>query len=963
MLIGAVGLIVALSIRQDHERIVSSAFSALDSQAIIAESKVEAVLRGIDVGLRHLVLDQDAESPLSDKGVSRRQLAFLADFPEVRTITAVDSSGRVMAAESIQTPEDLKAIRAFNISERDYFRFHRDAGRDAHDRMYLSRPFVGSSNRWIIVASRAIRGTKGEFRGVVVATVIPKFFEPILLEVMKNEVVDAAAIHDREGNVLYRLPDAEKHIGKNIAKGEAFQKYLQSESAITRYLGLTVTDNLERALVFAKVGNTGLDVGVSARYDRMVTAWYPALIGKILLYCLFILAIIAFRRQWLRRQQAAIALSESEIRFRHLFDQAPIALSISDRDGRILLTNREFEVLFGYRSDELPTVAAFRQHVYADAAQRELQAQAVEESWRKVSSGGHPPAPVELPVVCKDGSRKMVLLSRQKLGDGMLVAFVDITSLREAEGRVQELSQVVEQSPEAVFIVDLAARILYVNDAFVAASGYERDELIGQDPRMLKSQKTPEATFKALWESLAQGRVWSGELVNQRKDGSECVVFAVISPMRDSDGQITRYVAIEQDITEKKRLGLELDRHRYHLQELVDERTHELEVAKTKAEAANVAKSAFLANMSHEIRTPMNGVLGMAYLLRRTGLNAKQSVYLDKIEASGKHLMSVINDILDLSKIEAGKLELDVTNFKLDELVKELTDIVGVIASSKGLEWEVDIGDAPQYLRGDRVRLRQALMNYLSNAIKFTEKGSITLRCRTHEADSNGYRLRFEVSDSGAGIHEEDFERLFKSFEQGDKSITRQFGGTGLGLAITKHIVELMEGEVGARSTVGQGSTFWLSVRLGHGSAPPESDGEPPVDSRSAIRSSHTGRRILIVEDNLVNYEAVAMLMEDVGLVVERASTGLEAIEKVKQGGYALILMDVQMPTLDGIGATKMIRQLENGMQVPILAITANAFREDREACLAAGMNDFVGKPFEPDRLYAIVLKWLNSLA
>ncbi len=819
------GLAVGVSIRRDYEQTIEHAFQTLDQQAIVAEARVNGMLRGLDIGLRGLAADHESGIQLPEMAVAEHQRVFLQIFPEIRTVTATDANGQVRAAESLLTPGDLPAIRAFNIAEREYFAFHRDAGPSDRDRMHITRPFVGSSKRWIIVASRAIRGEGGEFSGAVVATVIPSFFESILQSILTAEVVDAVAIHNRQGDILYRIPDPELHLGKNIAPGDAFQRYLASETPITRHLGVAVTDGAKRLVVFAKVGDTGLDVAISARFDRIIARWYPLAIGKVLLFCLFAAGTVALYRQWQRRRAATRALAESEERFRHLFGRAPIALAITHRDGRVLLLNQAFEALFGYRQDELPTVEVFRERIYPDPALRARQERHWQESWHGAFDEAPLSAPLEVSARDKNGNAKTLLLSRQRLGDDMLVAFIDITARKAAEERVRELSQAIEQSPEAIVITDLEANIQYVNDAFVASSGFGREELLGQNPRLQRSGRTSPATYAELWARLTQGQTWRGELINRRKDGTEYTEFAIISPMRDANGQTTHYVAVKQDVTEKKRLTEELDRHRHRLQELVDERTRELEIAKTNAEAASVAKSAFLANMSHEIRTPMNGVLGMAHLLRRSGVSEKQAGYLDKIEASGNHLLAVINDILDISRVEAGKLVIDESDFFLNDLIRDVTDIVGQSAIDKGLLLRIDVGDAPRELRGDRKRLRQALVNYLSNAIKFTEHGKITLRCHTLERRENDFLVQFEVEDTGSGIPPDDFGRLFQSFEQADNSTTRKHGGAGLGLAITKRIAELMGGTAGARSEVGKGSTFWLNVRLrrasgdGHGAA------------------------------------------------------------------------------------------------------------------------------------------------
>jgi PAS domain S-box-containing protein len=483
----------------------------------------------------------------------------------------------------------------------------------------------------------------------------------------------------------------------------------------------------------------------------------------------------------------------------------------------------------------------------------------------------------------------------------------------------------------------------------VRTTGFSREEVMGRNPRLLHSERTPQTTYTAMWDALEHGLAWKGELINQRKDGSELIEFAEISPIRQPDWSITHYVAIKEDITERKHLGEELDKHRHHLESLVEQRTEEL------------TKARFLTSMSHEIRTPINGILGMASLLRRGGLTPLQTERLDKIDAATRHLLGVINDILDISKIEAGKFPLDEEPVSIPGLLDTVRSIIADRAAAKGIRLLVETAPLPSRLVGDPIRLQQALLNYLTNAIKFTEQGSVWLRAINLEETAATIRVRFEVEDTGIGIRPEVLGRLFSAFEQADNSTARNYGGTGLGLVISRRLAELMGGEAGVDSTPGVGSTFWFTVVMKKTSDLPVTEAEPRLEAESLLRRHHSGKRILVVDDEPMNREVMGSLIDDAGLEADLAADGEVAIARAGNADYAAILMDMQMPNIGGLEATRQIRLLPGYSETPIIAVTANAFSEYREVCFQGGMTDFLIKPFDPDTLFETLLAALEK--
>lgn len=540
----------------------------------------------------------------------------------------------------------------------------------------------------------------------------------------------------------------------------------------------------------------------------------------------------------------------------------------------------------------------------------------------------------------------------------------DLVLEREMGRRALDNQKFALDQHAIVSITDLSGAITYANDRFCAATGYRREDLIGQDHRILNSGLHDRRYFQDLWDTVAGGRVWHGEFCNRAKNGELFWVSTTIVPLLDTEGRPQQYIAIRTDVSNRVRAQRELAELNAALESKVAERTRDLESASQAAASANRAKSDFLSNMSHEMRTPLNAILGMTHLALRANPPPKIQQHLQTVSDSGQHLLELINDILDFSKIEAGKLELESVSFLLPEVIENVSTLLQPSASAKGIRLVTQLDPALlRPLRGDPLRLRQILLNYTSNAVKFSSSGHITIRAALRTSDPDGLFLRLAVTDQGIGLSADLAAHLFQPFQQADSSTTRRFGGTGLGLAICRELATLMGGTVGVDSVLGVGSTFWADVHLGWGV------GQVPVamsapDSRqledrwtAALR----GRRVLVVDDNEVNLLVAKELLESVEARVQVASSGAEALELVEHGAFDCLLMDMQMPDMDGLETTRRLRQISSLQDLPIIAMTANARLEDQLSCRAAGMNDFITKPVVPEALYAVVARWASN--
>ena len=862
-----------------------------------------------------------------------------------RAATAKFLGSVLVLGEHGETLIDSRSIvpRAVTYEDRDYFQVQRD---NAEAGLYISAPFRSrQGDEWEIALSRRLNHPDGSFAGAVVGTLKLAFFQNLF------DGIDAGpngttGLFGTNQTLIIRKPYHEEEWGRSLPGSNLFKQFEASKTGFVQYRAMT--DGVERIAAYRQVGDFPLILTVAVSRDAVYAEWRQkaTIVGAALLFTILLTgALLGFVTLELRRRgRAERAALESEMRYRLLADNSSDLIVLADLDGIRRFISPASRALYGYEPEEMMRSDMFGA---AHPDDRPLLAAAVERL-----KAGTERAVVELRARRKAGDyiwveSHMRLVLDPLSGEARMLGLVRDVSRRHA------IEQAVRES-EAQFrtladsVSDLIIRSgptgqrRYVSPSCRAMLGYEQDELV-DGPRGTFIHPLDREHLEVRMAAIVAGdkdNVITSRAI--RRDGSVIWVEARISLVHDvATGALVEIVSVIRDISQHK---------------AIEER---LERARLEAENASRLKSEFLANMSHEIRTPMNGIIGMTGLLLGTPLDPDQRRYADAVRISADALLSVINDILDLSKLEAGKLNLEIVPFGFATIVEDCVELLAAKAADKGIRLTAELDErARRTYLGDPTRLRQIILNLLSNAVKFTDRGFVALRVSA-EAHGTASRVRIRVEDSGIGMDAAGKAKLFRKFEQADGTVARRFGGTGLGLAISKQLIDRMNGRIGVESELGQGSVFTAELILPATDAAP-TEPAPPIEATPAAAPRDERRhRILVAEDNHINQLLVVTLLEEAGYLVDVAKDGLEALAAVRQGSYDLVLMDAQMPNMDGLQATRAIRDLADGRRrIPIIALTANAMAGDREHYIAAGMDDYLSKPLDAAAMLSMVQAW-----
>jgi PAS domain S-box-containing protein len=900
-------------------------FRAVDATMASLVDRIEAEgLDGETIGRLH--------------GTLQREVAML---PQVQSLSVLDVHGT-----SIVTSLPVTGL---NFADREYFQFHRTHGDDG---VHVGTPVrAKATGQWVIPMTRRLNHRDGSFAGILLAPVDLAYFQRFY-DTFQIGQQGSILLLSTDGVLLVRRPFNEALIGKSLAGGVIFNAF-RNQTAGGIAEGTSATDGVARISSYRRLNSYPVLAAVAlGRRDVLADwrsdAWQDALAA------LLMIAIIAglgsrLARQIGLRAHAEHSAAEAASAYRLLADTSTDMIFRIDLDlVRRYVSPASSEIL-GYAPDELIGTRPVEQ-IHPDDAAR------VSSAFKDVIAGGERDT-VTNRIRHRDGHWVWVEAQLRLVRDPATGAPVevhgtmrDVSRRVAAEERLREANHRFEMMAanvpgiiyQRVRTPDGQYRYSFMSSGVKEVLGLDPEAVIA-DPASFASRIHPDdrARIAAVMEDSE--RTLSPAIADSRMirtDGETIWCSAALRPTRQDDGSIV-WDGFLGDISDRKRFE------------------DALQAARTAADAANRAKSEFLATMSHEIRTPMNAVIGLTAMLSDSELDAEQRHHVKDLSAAARGLLALINDILDYSKIEAGQVKFDDADFPAATLIDGAVSVLSESARQKGLSVETSIAaDVPAMLRGDQQRLSQILLNLVGNAIKFTERGRIAIRLACEANDGKTARLRFEIQDTGIGIPAELQGHLFSRFTQADSSITRRYGGSGLGLSICKRLVELMGGTIGVISARGEGSTFWFTapLKIGDAAAIDRAPAAAPTDGRAL--------RILVVDDAEMNRRIATYMLKSAGHTVDGADGGAAAVAAVRGADYDLVLMDLQMPDMDGYEATSRIRSLPAPANaVPVVAMTANVLPDDVARCYAAGMNGFVSKPIDKASLLQSVQRCSDTSA